>query len=351
MQKNRFESLGLYLPENVVTSTELMESINGHAHFDLEKLTGIKTRHVRAKNEDSYALGLKAARDCLANSRYAAEDLDVIIYISIMRTRNGMKQQLDPAISLFIKRELGASRAMNFDMTNACAGMGTGTYVLNSMLAAGTVKNGLVISGECITPIADTAIHVVTKPTHEQMSALTVGDSGSAFIMDALGNENEGIEILDLVTVGQYAELCIGMPSDTMAGISMYTKSSFLHTQAVKRMTIYVDRCLKKFNKSIRDFDFFVPHQTATYAITSGIDIMNKFYEEEGGMRGETVSIVAEFGNTSSTSHFVALYKYLQDKRIKKGDTILFIILASGIVLGCISFKVGNIGVSNGHNN
>jgi 3-oxoacyl-[acyl-carrier-protein] synthase-3 len=37
-------------------------------------------------------------------------------------------------MSLFIKQKLGATKAIFFDVSNACAGMFTGMYILDSIL-------------------------------------------------------------------------------------------------------------------------------------------------------------------------------------------------------------------------
>ena len=59
--------------------------------FDLEKLTGIKNRRYRSKEEDSFSIALAAAKDCLKNSSYKAADIDIIIYDSISKFKDGFK--------------------------------------------------------------------------------------------------------------------------------------------------------------------------------------------------------------------------------------------------------------------
>ena len=50
-----------------------------------------------------------------------------------------------------------------------------------------------------------------------------------------------------------------------------------------------------------------------------------------------------EFGNTASTTHFVALYKYLTEGRFKKGDNIMLISFASGLEVGVIIFTMDKL--------
>ena len=47
-----------------------------------------------------------------------------------------------------------------------------------------------------------------------------------------------------------------------------------------------------------------------------------------------------EYGNTSSTTLFVALHKYLEERRIHKGDRVMLLALASGIEIGIAVFSI-----------
>ena len=61
------------------------------------------------------------------------------------------------------------------------------------------------------------------------------------------------------------------------------------------------------------------------------------------------VVTVDEFGNTASTTHFVALRKYLGEGRFAEGDRVLLLALASGLEVGIIIFKVDQLVGRYGH--
>src|SRR5512132_4578616 len=75
---SRFAAIGASVPERRVSSDELMASTRHRTQIELERLTGIRERHVVGQGEDSYTLALGAARDALAHADFAAEDLDVL---------------------------------------------------------------------------------------------------------------------------------------------------------------------------------------------------------------------------------------------------------------------------------
>jgi 3-oxoacyl-[acyl-carrier-protein] synthase III len=341
MTMSRFESIGVYLPEREVTTQELLCNMETQPLFDLEKLTGVKSRRWRADDEDCHTLSMSAIKRCLEHSQYNAQDIDIIICTSITRFKDGLTFVLEPCLSSFLKKELGMrANALNFDVTNACAGMFTGVHILDQMIKSGTVKTGLVVSGECITPIAETAVKEIKSPIDEQFASLTVGDSGAAVIMDASSTANEGIEALNMLTLSEFSGFCFGMPSNENPGVAMYTKAMEIHGTVIQRLPPWLSHFAEKHGVSSADFEHVIPHQTSERAIRSALALCAETF---GDIPHICVSL-NKFGNTSSTSHFVVLDDYLQQEKIKAGDRILMLVLASGIILGAVSVKIGQLG-------
>ena len=341
MKKNRFESIGVYTPSNVVSTQELIGKMKVAPLFDLEKLTGIKNRRYRSKDEDSFSIALAAAKDCLKRSSYKASDIDIVIYTSITKFINGFKYVFEPSFSSYLRNEIGAVNAMNFDIMNACAGMLTGAYILDSMIKAGLVKNGMVISGECITPIADTAIREISEPIDEQFASLTVGDAAAAFIMDHSPDNEEGIDFIEFITLAEYSHFCFGMPSAKHEGVAMYTKAIELHSVGIKSLPVLVGDLFKKYKISTVDFDYAIPHQTSMRAIQTGMKTCSEYFNP----LPEILYVIQDFGNTASTSHFVVLYKHLKEKKLKKNPRVLLLSQASGIVMGFLGMTIKSLEV------
>jgi 3-oxoacyl-[acyl-carrier-protein] synthase-3 len=140
---SRFVGIGASIPEQRLSSAELMASTEHETGIDLERLTGVRERRVVAEGEDSYTLALDAARDALAHADCDAEDLDVVIVASITRYVGGLRMQLEPPLSVSLKEALGAQHAMSFDISNACAGMMTGVFILNDLIRQGRARRGM----------------------------------------------------------------------------------------------------------------------------------------------------------------------------------------------------------------
>jgi 3-oxoacyl-[acyl-carrier-protein] synthase-3 len=144
--------VGVKLPNQRLTTSELMSQTRHQTRIQLERLTGIHERRVVGPGETSFTLAVGAARDCLAHSRHQAADIEMLISTSITRSKGGSSQSFEPPLSLYIKDAIGAGQAANFDLSNACAGMLTGVFLLQDLVTRGEISCGMVVSGEYISP-------------------------------------------------------------------------------------------------------------------------------------------------------------------------------------------------------
>jgi 3-oxoacyl-[acyl-carrier-protein] synthase-3 len=339
--RGRIESVGVRLPEQRLATDELMERCRRAARVDLASLTGIRERRVCREGEDSLSLAVDAAWDCLSRSRHSPADLDVLISCSITKYVDGLSYRFEPALSLSIKEALGASHCFNFDITNACAGMLTGIAILDAMVRAGQIRCGMVVSGEYITSIADNAVRSVRSIASRQLASLTVGDSGAAVIVDRVEGADQGIDACELVTIAEHSGLCIGKPYRDGPGAAMHTRAKKLHQQAIAHAPPVIQRTLDRAGWEIEDVDVLIPHQTSVRAIRAG----QKYFKAAlGGWARETVNNLDAFGNTASTTHFVALHRYLREGRLRPENRVMLLGFASGIVVGALVFHVGELG-------
>src|SRR6266571_6943611 len=151
------ESIGIYLPPNVVSTEEVMQGCKVPIYFPLEQLTGIRFRRVVSKGEYSIDLAKKAVVDCFANSQYSPAEIDLLICCNISRVDFPEAVSYEPNTSIKIRKAFGFDNAHAFDIANACAGIFTAIYVAESYIKAGLVRRAMVISGEYITHLTETA--------------------------------------------------------------------------------------------------------------------------------------------------------------------------------------------------
>jgi 3-oxoacyl-[acyl-carrier-protein] synthase-3 len=345
----RFESLGRRLPPEHVRTDELMASTRHHTHIDLERLTGIHERRFAGPDEDSLTLAVGAARDCLDHSRYRPDELDVVIHCGITKYQEHLTQVLEPTMSQAVARAIGASHAMTFDISNACAGMLTGTFLLNNWIRRGTIRCGLIVSGEYISQLAQNAAAHVRNILSRELASLTLGDAGVAAILERAPEGDGGISAAGFTTLSEHSRLCLAYPARHEPGARMFTRSREIHRVAIANLTPLLHEALEAAGLDITDVDYVIPHQTSARAIRKG---MAEVEEELGGSpRHPAVVTVDRFGNTASTTHFVALYEYLEHREFRRGDRIALIALASGLEIGVVIFTVDDLVDRYGNNN
>jgi 3-oxoacyl-[acyl-carrier-protein] synthase-3 len=329
----RFESVGVKLPAHRLTTRELMGSLRHRTRIDLERLTGIRERRVCSAGEDSFTLAVDAARDCLARSAHRADELDMLICASITRYQGGLSYRFEPPLSLSIKEAIGAHRAVNLDLSNACAGMLTGVFLLDDLIRRGAIRRGMVVSGEYISSLGSNAARDVRSIFSRQLASLTLGDAGAAVIVERAPAGNPGIVLAGFTTICEHSRLCLGLPAPHRPGARMFTRARTIHRMAMADAPPLLEEALADRGLRIADIDWLIPHQTSARALRAGEQVLR---ERLGEAPGHLVVNVEDFGNTSSTTHFVALHRCLSERRFRRGDRVALLALASGLEIGVI---------------
>jgi 3-oxoacyl-[acyl-carrier-protein] synthase-3 len=330
----RIESAGRHLPMSHLTTEDLMATTRHRTHIDLERLTGIHERRVSVGEEDSLSLAVGAARECVARSAYDAGELEVVISCSITKYRDGLTQWLEPPMSVAVANAIGASDAQTFDVSNACAGMLTGVFILNNWIRLGVVRNGMVVSGEYISQLGQNAAKHVHNILSRELASLTLGDAGAALILERAPEGSAGINVAGFTTIADHSRLCLAYPARHEAGARMFTKSRAIHQVAIADTPILLQEALDAAGIDIMDVDCVIPHQTSARAIRKG---MKEVTEALGAApRNDAVVTVDRYGNTASTTHTVALIEELEAGRLHAGDRVALIGLASGLEIGVV---------------
>jgi 3-oxoacyl-[acyl-carrier-protein] synthase III len=334
----RIESIGRCLPAHRLTTTELMSSTRHQTRIDLERLTGIRERRVSTGDHDSLTLAVAAAEDCLAHSDIAPADLDVVVSCSITKYEAGLTQHLEPTMAQAVAREIGADRALTFDVSNACAGTLTGVFVLNNWIRLGRVRNGLAVSGEYISQLGQNAAQHVRSIVSRELASLTLGDAGAAVLVERAASGAAAIDVAGFTTIADHSRLCLAYPARHDEGARMFTRSQAIQKAAIADLPVLLQQALDAAGVEIIDIDHVIPHQTSARAIRKG---MASLGERMGGLPANpAVVTVDRYGNTASTTHTVALVEEIEAGRIRAGDRVALVALASGLEIGVVLFTV-----------
>ena len=310
--RTRLAGAGRHLPATHLTTDELMATTRHHTHIDLERLTGIHERRVSVGDEDSYSLATSAALDCLGKAERTAASIDVVISCSITKFRGGLTQWLEPSMSSLVARAIGATKAMTFDVSNACAGMLTGVTVANNWIRQGTVERVLVVSGEYISQLGQNAARHIRNIMSKELASLTLGDAGAALLLERATPGSGGITLAGFTTVADYSRLCLAYPKGDEPAARMFTDARGIHRAAMSNTPLLLHEVLEAVGISIHDIDHVITHQTSARAIRKGMAKMAASFGD--APRHDAVITVDRYGNTASTTHTVALVEELEGR-------------------------------------
>ena len=314
------ESLGVYLPARSVSTGEVMQNCKNKIQFPLEKII----------------------TDCLARSKYHPGEIDLLICCNISRYDDLDTLSFEPNTSMKLRHHFHFTNALAFDITNACAGMFTGIYIVDAFLKAGAIRRGMVVSGEYITNLTQSAQKEIESFMDNRLACLTLGDAGAALILEKASDKRTGFIELDLQTFGRYSPYCISKPSE-QGGMIMYTDSVNLTDVAVKSGAKHAMNILQRAGWPPESFQHLIMHQTSSMTLNSARREINRLLKSTVCHDGNTVNNLERRGNTASTSHCIALADNIQSGRIRSGDKIVFSISASGLTTGTALYVLDDL--------
>lgn len=339
------ESIGVYLPTRTVSTETVLAECSNEVRIPLERLTGIKNRRVVGDGEFSIDLARKAADDCLSGSSYRPEEIELVIACNISRCDGPERRfTFEPSTASRLRDQCGLINAVAFDISNACAGMFTGITVADAFLQTELVRSALVVSGEYISHLTETAQKEIEGPMDPRLACLTLGDAGAAVILERGPNNRVGFHDIDMATLSRYSKLCIAKATEGPHGGAIMLTDSVPQTAiAVKHAVPYVATVMQRHGWRPETCDHVVMHQTSEASLNDAVVAINRMFGQGAVDRSNTIYNLAERGNTASTTHFVALSDYILSNRINSGDNVVFGVTGSGQTVGAALYTFDDL--------
>lgn len=334
----RIESVGVALPERRMTTEEVVAGCRLALDYPVAAWTGIQEHRRAGEHEFALQLAERAIANSFARSCYRPSEIELVINCNISRVDAPGRFSYEPATASRLAARAGLHAALTFDITNACAGMFTGLALAADFLASGRARRALVVSGEYITHLSDTAQREIEQQGYSDpaLACLTLGDAGAAVILDAVDAEmGVGFEFIDIVTLSRYCRLCVSAPTyKAEGGALMRTDSQRLGMVATRESVRHLKAVMDRLGQRPRDYQHVLPHQTSIATLNTAMRAANEVFGPDEINEGNLIVNLGERGNTASTSHFVALWDQIQRGRIRSGERILFSTVASGLAVG-----------------
>ena len=301
--------LGGYVPPRRVSNVELSQSLDTSDAW-IRQRTGIAERRVAVAGATTSELALPAARQALERAEVLASELDLIVLGTSSPDRPF------PAAACVLQRELGADRAMVFDVLAACSSWLYGASVAERYIATGSVRRALVVGSEVLSRLLDYT---------DRGTCILFGDGAGAAVLGP--SDKAGFDSWVIGADGRQSELIYCSPSeeDGLPRLRMDGRETFKSATRVMEEAS-ISAC-EIAGVSPDQLALVVPHQAnvrIVEAVARRLDLPIERFSIN----------LDRYGNTSSASIPLALEEASSAGRLRAGDRVLLVGFGSGLTWG-----------------
>ena len=312
--RSKIVGVGGYLPEKILTNKQLSMRIETSDEWITER-TGIKERRIASDKETTSTLGIEAAKNALKNANISAKYIDLIVVAT------ATPDNTFPATATLIQSGLGIKKGYAYDVQAVCSGFIYGLELADNAIRLGKSSHALVIGAETFSRILD---------WNDRSTCVLFGDGAGAVVLKSTEQLSPNFILSNhLYSDGDYKEMLYvdGGPSisDNVGFLKMDGGSVFKH--AVKNISSAITDALVNNNMSIKDVDWFVPHQANSR-------ILDAVSKKIGIDNDKIIVTVDKHANTSAASIPLALCEAVSINKIKSGDIVLLAAMGGGFTCG-----------------
>jgi len=323
LPKAKITALGCYAPPGLLTNPDLERLVDTNNQWILER-TGIRERHIAAKDMATSDMAIAAAKCALAQRGVDPTEVNAIIVCTVT------PDYMFPSTACLVQNGIGARGAWGFDLIAACSSFVYGSTVGAHLVAAGTHKKVLVIGADTMSRIIDYT---------DRATCVLFGDGAGAVLIEPAGEGEDNLGFIDFLgeidgSGGDALKMPAGgsrLPAshDTVEKRLHYVHQdgSQVFKYAVRKMYESCRDVLARNGLTGDDVAILIPHQANKRIITAAGDRL--------GIASEKVMInIERYGNTTAGTIPLATRDAIQQGRLKKGDLVLFAAVGAGYTVG-----------------
>ncbi len=316
---------GMYLPALCVDNEAFTQFLDTSDEW-IRTRTGIHTRHL-SDGEPVWAMGLKAVYQALDMAEVDAEEIDMIIGTTVT------PDFCTPSLACMIQGKIGATRAIAFDISCACAGFVYALDMANRYLVTDpAIKNVLIVSSEMLSRITN---------YEDRSSCVIFGDGAGAAIVSAadslftssLKADGTGAKYIFGRYPGTKNPFCNPSPAMDYDGFGdykdgcLYMNGKEVYKYATRVMAETVTEAAAKAGLVPEDIDLVIPHQ-------ANIRIIETAAQRLKLPMDRFAVTIQKYANASSACIPICLDEVNRAGRLKKGDKICFVGFGAGLIAG-----------------
>ncbi|WP_063765283.1 3-oxoacyl-ACP synthase III family protein [Nonomuraea candida] len=329
---SQVSAVAVRLPDEDLTTPELEELLaERNPRVDvprglIERLSGVRRRHVAPPGVLPSDLAVAAARDVLRQTGHAPPAIDLIIYAGVSA------DAVEPATGHMVAAKLGADCPV-FDVRNACNSVLNAIEVADLFITSGRHRTVLIACGEVITAAMPWRLASEEEFT-TAVPSYTVSDSGSALLLQAadapgvLGHRfcansaDWEVSAMPFVRDGAGA-LRVGAFTIDSVGLAI----------GVQKLDREIwRRPLAEHGLDWDDMAAICVHQPSLAALGAVCELA-------GIPRDKAEVTIADHGNLAASTIPMQLHLATEAGRVRRGDLVALVGVASGISAGTVLLR------------
>lgn len=318
---------GCHLPERVVPNS-YFEGIVDTSDEWIVSRSGIRERRMVLPGQAMSDLATPAAVKALEMAGVAPGELDLIV------VGTSTADMLSPSCACMVQHQLGAKRAVAFDVNAACPGFIFGLGVAMRFIADGTCRRALVVGGEIVSQRIDYTDRATCVLFGDGAGAVVLGrresESQGSILSTHLHSDGDLWELLYVPGGGSRIPPSHEMVDQRLSVVRMQGQEVFKH--AVRALGEVAEEALSANGIGSEQVDWFIPHQ-------ANLRIMEAVAKRLGIPLEKVVVTVHKYGNTSAATIPTALDEAVRDGRVKRGDLVLVASFGAGFTWGSALFR------------
>lgn len=311
----RIIGTGSYLPLRKVNNRELEKWVDTTDEWIRER-TGIEERHL-AVEETTTSMAVSAARAAMENAGVRAGEIDLIIVGTVSA------DMCFPSTACQVQSEIGAERAVAFDINAACAGFLFGLSIAEAYMQAGMAGTALIIGGETLSKMMD---------WQDRSTCVLFGDGAGAAVVR---KEETGILSLVQGSDGKSgtALTCRNRPvnnplvKNDPALDYAHMDGRAVYRFAVKTVPCAIESALEKAGIVPEEIKYFLLHQ-------ANLRIIESVAKKLGQPMEKFPTNLQKCGNISAGSVPILLDNVNRSKMLQRGDKIVLAGFGAGLTWG-----------------
>ena len=291
-------------------------------------MTRIGVRERRILKEDGLGtsyMGEKAVLKLLEKTNTNPDDIDMVLCATVT------PDMLFPATANIISDKVGIKNAWGYDINAGCSGFLFSLETAASFIESGRCKKMILVCGERMSGITDYT---------DRNTCPLFGDAAIAMLIEPTEDTSYGLldSILRVDGIGRHylfqkAGGSLYPPTEETVKNRehfIYQDGKTVFKYAVSRMADVSVEIMEKNNLKSEDIAYLIPHQANMRIIEATGNRM--------GLDREKILInIEKFGNTAGTSIPLVLWDF--EKRLKKGDYLIFSAFGAGFTWGAMLYK------------